>query len=153
VWVFLFVHYRPLYGAFLASYIYTRAQALEVIRSINMPITTTSPPTRGIVYCLSDIYKTLDLLDIPALTFTYKDRKGIVQTSHTTTEQLLSVPGFADSKWIYTRTTSEWIPLFEYFDQIPIIKFVDVVKWHDGSLFVDRWWATPKGFPRDHQKR
>lgn len=111
-------------------------------------------PVRGNWYTLHQIEKQLSLEDSASLSFEYKGREGCIQNSHLTAEQLLSVPGIADSKWRYRSTTNEWIPVFEYADERPITDFVDLERWFDsdynggGQYSDDVWWATPKGFPR-----
>lgn len=112
-------------------------------------------PKRGFIYTLYQIENELELRDGPHLGFEYKGVKCVVQTSHLKAEELLSVPGFADSRWVYERETHEWIPVFRYVDGRPITEFVDLEPVIDHPIFVAAgtadtgFWATPKGFPRE----
>lgn len=103
-------------------------------------------PKSGEVYTLFCIEKELKLDDIPCLNFKF-GRYGTVQMSHLTSEELLSIPLFADTLWQYERTTFEWIPIFRYSDRnkYPVTRFL--------TLEIDKenpstWWACPIGFPR-----
>jgi hypothetical protein len=74
----------------------------------------------------------------------------VIQTSHVTRDDLLSIPGFADSKWKYRYETDEWIPVFEFVGT-DIQQFVNIVpSLCDYNLDRDpnSQWVTPKGFPR-----
>lgn len=111
-------------------------------------------PVRNRVYTLEEIYNVLYLRDSPALGFVYKDIPGCIQDSHITQEELLSVPGLKDSKWVYVRETFEWIPIFQFaaitVDQPCISTYVDLEPYDDKYRLNSElsWWATPKGFPR-----
>lgn len=100
-------------------------------------------PRRGVIYTLRDILEKLQLDDSP---FLYCDG-GVIQTSHVTNEQLLSVPGMAETRWEYLRTTSEWIPLFLSVDSSGTVP-VDVEPNTDPDAKPGSLWITPRGFPR-----
>jgi hypothetical protein len=96
-------------------------------------------PIKGTVYTLFEIETHLTLDDMAHLMFDGPNgRELVVQNSHLTKGQLLSVPGFSGTRWRYLHTTREWIPIFKYVGVQPITNFLDI----DGD------WATPKGFPR-----
>lgn len=66
-----------------------------------------------------------------------------------TEEETLSIPGFKDTKWVYIRTTFEWIPIFYYCERentVPVTDFVDTVE--TGDQF-QPYWTTFKLFPRE----
>lgn len=134
-------------------------------------------PVRNFVYTARQILIELELRDSPSFQFwrhspfqMLNDGKDaerlalmmvlgfdpdvdcVLQHSHVTDEQLLSVPGFADSRWRYIRTTDEWIPLFRLADH----KRDDVSQWFDLEHYIgdygqldNAWSVTPKGFPRE----
>jgi len=62
-------------------------------------------------------------------------------------EDVLSIPGFAESWWEYKYETDEWIPVFHYVGTAPITDFID----HEpkNSSYENAQWCTPKGFPRE----
>lgn len=100
-------------------------------------------PIPGRVYTLRALFQ-LHLLDSPHLII----NAGVIQTSHLMEDELLSVPGLADTEWRYTRTTHEWIPLFHCVDNAAVLQCVDIrpsLSEFDGP---DAKWITPKGFPR-----
>lgn len=114
-------------------------------------------PKQHEVYTLRDIVQKLSLRDSPHLGFQFRSPDpqetesvlAVIQNSHVTDEDLLSIPGFADSKWKYLRETEEWIPVFSYADELPITDFVEMeLDLHPYNL-THQWWVTPKGFPRD----
>jgi hypothetical protein len=108
-------------------------------------------PQRGHVYTLHEVEKVLDLDDSAHLGIVYQGKRTVIQTSHLTADQLLSVPGFKDTFWRYLYTTHEWIPVFEYDvdENRPITDFVDVEQWLEQDGPTEGWWCTPKGFPRE----
>lgn len=109
-------------------------------------------PVRGFQYSLRQIYEQLDLDDSPSLHIRIGDLKGPIQDSHVTVEQMLSVPGLADTQWTYRRTTWEYIPCFEYSGTAEaILACVDSEPWKPrfaGDEVDNYTWITPKGFPR-----
>lgn len=110
-------------------------------------------PKRYQSYTLEEIYRDLTLRDSPSLGFTHQDISGCIQDSHLTEEEFLSVPGMKESRWIYICETHEWIPCFQFdtkVDQLSIDTLVDIELYKDTYNLdeKDRWWATPKGFPR-----
>jgi hypothetical protein len=108
-------------------------------------------PKRQQVYTFSEVCN-LYLRDSPSLTFEHNNVRGVIQTSHITDEQLMSVPNMADSKWVYIRETFEWIPIFKFSSEntISITDLVDLEECIlEKELFNNIcWWATPKGYPR-----
>lgn len=107
-------------------------------------------------YSLAEI-SVQDLDDSPALGFNHLSIDGCIQDSHVTLEELLSVPGMAESRWTYIRTTHEWIPVFRWAasNPKPIEELVDLETYKDcfpSHENAPSWWATPKGFPRDQSQ-
>lgn len=92
------------------------------------------------------------------LTLSFEGRmvRTVIQHSHVTNEELLGVPGFADSLWRYLRETDEWCPIFEFVgtaEQAALLVDTErdnVSKYeleHEGlSKYL---WTTPKGLPRE----
>lgn len=110
-------------------------------------------PRAGQTYSLRQIAETLYLRDSPSLGFTHEGRDGVIQDSHLTEEEMLTVPGFADSQWRFVRETHEWIPIFRYAGSQPITDFIEIeqaVDYWTGRK-EDAWWAVPKGFPRPQE--
>ncbi len=105
-------------------------------------------PVRNVVYTAAEVYA-LELDDSPSLGFRWRDRQACVQTSHVTDVQLLSVPGFADTRWRYLRTTHEWIPVFECVYTELLLPCLDISLEFDSLFKRYEVWATPKGFPRE----
>lgn len=105
-------------------------------------------PTRGGIYTADQIMNVLELRDAPHMYFTHEGRRSVVQNSHLTDAELLSVPGFADTKWTYLRTTDEWIPVFSAISDSAIRECVDIEPWIDPYSDDAGFWVTPKGFPR-----
>lgn len=104
-------------------------------------------PETGHIYTLEQIMRELHLRDCPALMVSFEDKLSCVQDSHLSEQELLSVPGFAKTKWRYIRETSEWIPVFHWADSADPKTFLDVEPSKDDP---DRYhWVTPKGFPRE----
>lgn len=115
--------------------------------------TATIRPRAGQVYTLRQIEQELYLRDSACLRFTHQDVAGVIQNSHLTSEEMLSVPGFADSQWTYVRETEEWIPVFRYAGSTPITDFIEIeqaIDYWTGRKEND-WWAVPKGFPRPQE--
>ncbi len=85
----------------------------------------TNPPIKGRVYTLKELH-TLDLWDSPHLGFVNtKGAKDTVQDSHLTTEELLALPGWADTKWEYIFRTREWCEIFRAVDYTQIQELVE----------------------------
>lgn len=114
-------------------------------------------PKRGQLYTLTQVLKELELRDSPFLGVFVDDsgHRYPIQDSHIVSTNMLSIEGFADTKWEYRYETAEWIPIFQYAkDNPPITDFVDyepAVDW-DGNQ-EDGFWVTPKGFPRQQYRR
>jgi hypothetical protein len=104
-------------------------------------------PQIGQNYTLEQIVRELRLRDCPALMVQLNAKMSCVQDSHLSEQELLSVPGFAQTKWRYVRETHEWIPVFHWADATDPLTFFDVEPSNDDP---DRYdWVTPKGFPRE----
>lgn len=104
------------------------------------------------VYTLAEIEHDLYLQDSAFLRFDHQGHVVTLQDSHCElTELMEQLPGFADTRWVYEQTTSEWIPLFNYADDNahPITAFVDIegAIGSNGEVIVGEFYATPKGFP------
>ena len=108
-----------------------------------------SAPRRGDVYTAAEV-EALSLRDAPFYRFVVNGNVEVIQTSHLTVEQLLSVPGFAQTRWRYERETHEWIPLFRAVDDAAVQACVDtepaIDPYGDGHPWL---WVTPKGFARE----
>lgn len=105
-------------------------------------------PVKGSVYTLAQVFD-LNLLDSPSLGFSYSGRQCVIQDSHVTVEELLTVPDLALTEWRYVRTTNEWIPVFEAVKNDAVIACVDIEPEFDPHEETsERFWVTPKGFPR-----
>lgn len=107
-------------------------------------------PKSGKTYSLFQIEKELELRDIPSLNFKF-GRYGTIQLSHLTSEQLLSIPLFPETLWVYERETFEWIPIFHYSNEnkFPISRFLNLEVDLENEKI---WWATPVGFPREQYR-
>lgn len=104
-------------------------------------------PIENEVYSLDFILGQLKLQDIPSLHFNHEGFGTVIQHSHCANEELLTIPGFAKTKWRYIRTTREWIPIFEYVEEEPIEKFVTIEmdrSPHNDNMF----WVCPLGAQR-----
>ena len=105
-------------------------------------------PIKGQVYSLRNVIQDLELLDSPHLCFISKREQGeVIQTSHLTEEELLSVPGFAETQWRYLYTTYEWIPIFRYVGRVE--ELPQYIDWESDIDNPGHLWVTPKGFPRE----
>lgn len=103
-------------------------------------------PITGQEYTVRQIYEDLKLKDIPHLRFYIFEVSCVLQTSHVTDAELLSIPGVADFKFRYSHTTYEWIPVFCAVDSRKFLEIINVETARDPD---DGFWATPKGFPRE----
>ena len=107
-------------------------------------------PKRLQVYTLAEIFNELYLRDSAFLNFWYQGKRCVIQTSHVLDAELLTVPGFSETKWTYIRETDEWCPIFQFVEQgDDITKYVDIEP--SVPMFTDDepgFWCTPKGFPR-----
>lgn len=111
-------------------------------------------PESGKVYTLAEIEE-LELRDSPFLQLTLvipgsKDgyiSQYPIQTSHCTAEDLLKIPEWANSRWMFVLETSEWIPLFRVHsdDENLVRSLVDIEVSNDDS---QGYWITPKAYPR-----
>ena len=114
-------------------------------------------PKRYQSYTYKEISEILYLRDSPSLCFHYQDIQGVVQSSHLNEEEMLTVLGMAESKWIYIRETEEWIPIFHFDEKVKqpaITTLVDLELYKDTYNLNEKesWWATPKGFPRNQHE-
>lgn len=107
----------------------------------------TNNPVKGSTYNLAEVFD-LNLLDSPSLGFFYNGRQCVIQDSHVTVEEVLSVAGLAATEWRYVRTSSEWIPIFDAVDSDAVIACLDIEPVYDPYEESESFWATPKGFPR-----
>jgi len=108
-------------------------------------------PIVGNVYTFDQVLK-LDLSDSPSFSFLYKDTRTVIQTAHTTDQELLSVPVLAQTKWQYIMMTTEWIPVFYAVDSGLVLECVDIeadLQEEKYGDFREFWWVTPKGFHRE----
>lgn len=103
--------------------------------------------TRNIPFTLSKLCS-MSVSGHLFLQFKHGGRTYIVQDSHLTDAELLSVPGFASSVWRYSWTIHEDIHLFMYEDRRPITDFVDIADSDASGALV-----TPKGFPCDRPSK
>lgn len=104
-------------------------------------------PRRGEEYSFEELLQ-LTLDDDANLSFVHEGLNAVIQSTHITDAELLSVPGFSQTRWRYIRTTSEWIPIFHAVDSEEVLKCVDVEP-SACKFTTPHWWATPKGFPRE----
>lgn len=124
--------------------------SLAVEAYLKPPVVLRAPQTNG-VYSLREICENLRLLDSPQLLIHIDDKSSVIQDAHINHEELLTIPGIAETQWRYLRTTEEWIPLFTYshLNTRPITDFVDVGPEIDmDGKKTEELWVTPKGFPR-----
>lgn len=105
-------------------------------------------PKPGALYTAEQILNDLDLDDTPHWQFHHEGKLCVVQDAHLTRQELLSVPGFAETTWTYIRTTSEWIPLFTATSASAVRDCVDIEPRIDPYLDDAGFWVTPKGFQR-----
>lgn len=110
-------------------------------------------PISGVVYTLRDLLQ-LNLRDSPSLQIHWQGKVGDIQDAHVTEEQLLSVPGLAETQWRFIRTTHEWIPIFHAVEVEDVLKCVDIEPYIDKYELLRNpgWWITPKGFPRSQEE-
>jgi hypothetical protein len=102
-------------------------------------------PTTEKTYTARQIETFLTLRDTPFYRFLFQGRLCVIQTSHISAADLLSVPGFADTLWRFQGETREWIPLFLFADPAPITDFVEIeLDLNDEG----EYWVTPKAFHR-----
>lgn len=115
-------------------------------------------PETGKIYTLAEIEE-LTLRDMPFLQLTlvqpgseegYLDQYPI-QTSHCTAEDLLKIPEWSNSRWVFVLETSEWIPVFRvHSDDEQLVKgLVDIEESFDEN---QGYWITPKAYPREQYK-
>jgi len=113
-------------------------------------------PKRGATYTFREICEKLELRDSPHLGFLRNGIQQVVQNSHVREDELLALPQWADSRWVYKYETDEWIPIFRFAPE-QAIKIEDLVNMeplldphatHDGVL-----WAIPKGTMRKQDWR
>lgn len=107
-------------------------------------------PVRGAIYTLTEIEKNLKLLDSPFL-LVHIPNEGFhpIQTSHFLADDMLAIKEWAESKWEYSHTTREWIPIFHALNSESIRELCDISESkcefaNDGDM-----WIVPKAFPRE----
>lgn len=108
-------------------------------------------PKTCTTYTLRQILTELDLPDLPSLNFRHETGTAGIQISHVLFDELLKTE-FADSIWMYVKTTSEMIPVFNYSRENPkpIEDYVDMETEVDPYVPIEDQglWCTPKGFPQ-----
>lgn len=114
-------------------------------------------PEHGDIFTAREVFE-LPLRDSPSFGITVAHDPDVgyddppIQDSHTTVTDLLSVPGFAESKWRFIKETHEWIPMFDFVGTAEeALAFVDVHKVWNSTFECYEWWVLPKGHPRDYQ--
>jgi hypothetical protein len=109
-------------------------------------------PITGKRYTLAQIVNDLELDDSPFLRVNMEGTQVPLQTSHFLKEDLLKVEGWAELEFVYVRTTSEWIPLFnlvpEHKEKFVSLCDVRTTIYTDWDVCEDGYWITPKAFPR-----
>lgn len=107
-------------------------------------------PVRGAIYTLTEIEKNLKLLDTPCL-LVFIPTNGFhpIQNTHFLVDDILAIKEWAESKWEYSHTTNEWIPVFRAVDSESIRNLCSVSESkyeyaNDGDM-----WIVPKAFPRE----
>ena len=115
-------------------------------------------PRRGEVFTGAEIYK-LPLRDSPYLSVPVAHDPEVsfddapIQDAHVTFDEMLAVPGFAESQWRFIRETDEWIPVFDFIGTAEeALAFCDVTKVWRSTWDRYEWWIVPKGHPRDPGK-
>lgn len=103
-------------------------------------------PIRSVIYTSEQVLKELKLRDSPFFRLQHRGKLTPIQISHVTTNDLLSIPGFAELEWIYRYETDEWIPVFDAADDEAVAKLLDFEPWEGKED--KHFWATPKMFPR-----
>ncbi len=116
-------------------------------------------PISGQIYTARQMLSDeLELKDSPFFCFKLvvdgEQRDCVLQTAHTTNEQMLSVEAFADSYWEYEYTTSEWIPIFNFTGTEEEIRtFFDIELENQPDYMVGKeprgYHVTLKGFPQE----
>jgi hypothetical protein len=106
-------------------------------------------PRVGQVYSSEEILRNLDLRDTPFFMFMFNDHRVVIQTSHMTDSEVLSVEKFSDVRWKYIRETSEWIPIFHAVDNDEILRLVNIEKSTDNYDGGDGYWVTLVGHHRE----
>lgn len=113
-------------------------------------------PRRGEVFTAREVLG-LPLRDSPSWGITVAHDPEVeyddppMQDAHVTWEELLSVPGFAETQWRFVKETDEWIPVFEFVGTAEeALAFCDVSKQWSDIWRRYEWWVTPKGFPREY---
>lgn len=108
-------------------------------------------PRCGHVYTLDVVQNDLILRDDAFLLVRVEKEWYPIQNSCVGKEELLAIPGFAETQWEYIRETEEWIPLFRAVDTAKVMEFLDVEREiQDPDLTPDEnpdWWVTLKAFP------
>lgn len=113
-------------------------------------------PKRGVIYTFREICENLELRDRPHLGFMHNGIRQVVQDSHMREDELLALPHWADSEWLYEYETDEWIPIFRFVsdqgvkieDLVTMEPLLDPHVTHQGEL-----WAIPKGTERKQDYR
>ncbi len=110
-------------------------------------------PIPGSTYSYRTIVEHLDLADVPYLQIRISGRRTVIQTTHVSQEDLLTITGFGETLWTYVRTTSEGVPVFTAVsgkNSESLAAMVDVVTYRDPDFDNSVIWVTPKGFLRQY---
>lgn len=108
-------------------------------------------PKRGEIYLYNEV-EAFELDDCPFYRVKIEGNSYPVQTSHITREELeRNCPAWLETKWRYSHTTNESIPIFNFVgtdeERDSIVDFKEVPDdFENGACF----WVTPKSSPRLH---
>ena len=107
-------------------------------------------PVRYGIYSLTEIEKNLKLLDSPCL-LVYIPHEGFhaIQNAHFLADDILAIKEWAESKWEYSHTTREWIPVFHALNSEIIKELCDISKSKAEFASDGDMWIVPKAFPRE----
>ena len=103
-------------------------------------------PIPGQHYSLEQVFQ-LELLDSPSLMCCIEGEPSVIQDSHCTSDELVASP-LGGTQWRYVRTTSEWVPLFQFVGPGQITEFVTWEKDINSDGFGSWFWVCPKTLPR-----
>jgi len=110
-------------------------------------------PRRDEVYTFEQIVHELDLRDSACLTFWENEVCQNIQDSHINEHDMLKLPRWAESRWVFTMETDEWIPIFRFAkdNEVSIDELVDKEPYVDPfAKEAGVLWCIPKG--TDHEQ-
>ena len=104
-------------------------------------------PKRGQIYTAAEVLE----LEWPYAPCFQIPGHGTIQDGPLTPEDLLSVPGFSDTKWRYSHFVDDLTPIFHCVTIPQVLELVNEEDYldSDGTLIYGEKWITPKGFPLD----